>query len=140
MFIKRSQSGYNQNGEQFARGSFLLLFSHNPYMWEEQNKRSMPKDLERKLYACVRHVSLRQFGNFMMGTVRIAGQSVTVSGCYGGNGLPKDYEKLTPVGRTKLVEVPAELAEIFWRSDDRHNSAGSEGPLMRDWARNTFSK
>lgn len=183
MFIKASQGGYNRQGEQFSRGSFLLVFSHNEYKWEEQNNkshpdlngqwltvtngdnfllskpctcddrnwtlkhceahkhewRSMPAELHQKLYACVRHVSLRQFGHFMMGTAKIKGQSVTVSGSYGGDGLPMDYEKLTPEARTALVELPEDLANEFWAGGG-HNSAGKESAAMREWALKTFKK
>lgn len=140
MFIKSSRSGYNRHGEQFARGSFLLVFSHNKFKWAEetgQHWNDFPKDLERKLYACVRHVSLNQCGHWMIGTARIAGQSITVSGSYGGDGLPKDYEKLTPAARQKLTEVPADLAEQFWNGGG-HNTAGAEAPAMRQWALQTF--
>lgn len=37
MFVKKSQGGYTRHGEQFARGSFLILFSHNSHKWEEQH-------------------------------------------------------------------------------------------------------
>lgn len=196
MFIKRSQSGYSRHGEQFARGSFLLVFSHNSYKWEEQNNRAqiehhgkvfeivqgngfvltetcrckgtdyrpfpdnphditvpayytkycpvhgreyktMPSELTRKLYACVRHVSLKQFGHFMMGTARIGGQSITVSGSYGSDGLTRDYEELTLAAREHLVELPFELAEEFWKGGG-HNTCGSEAPAMRTWALKTF--
>lgn len=63
MFITQSQSGYNRDGEQFARGRFLLVFSHNKYRWAEETGRDwhdFPAELERRLYACARHVSLRQ--------------------------------------------------------------------------------
>jgi hypothetical protein len=200
MFLKTSQSGYTRHGEQFARGSFLILFSHNQYKWEDQNNRphyedhgktfdvilgdgftvqrkcrcggeygfitnrvengltenppvyclkycpvhsgewkSMPAELNRKLYACVRHVSLRQLGHFMMGTARIAGQSVTLSGSYGSDGLPRDYESLTPAARAKLVEVPPEIAEVYWKGDG-WNSAGNEAPTMRQWAAQAFNR
>lgn len=196
MFITTSQGGYSRHGEQFARGSFLMVFSHNEHKWEEEANApilrghfadhgkvfdvaqgdgfvvqktcqcagSSPYTYDsaekvpsyylkycpvhgveyrrfsgdsRRLYACVRHVSLRQFGHFMMGTARIAGQSVTVSGAYGSDGLPMDYEKLTPAGREMLVEVPKELAEEFWNGGG-HNSAGAEAPAMRKWALETF--
>lgn len=196
MFIKTSQSGYDRNGEQFARGSFLILFSHNPHKWAEQHNRphfedhgktfdvvsgegfviqktcqcagtapytytkaedvptyylrycpvhqeeyrEMPADMSRKLYACVRHVSLRQFGAWIMGRARIAGQSVTLSGSYGADGLTCDYEDLTPAARAKLTEVPTEVAEQFWKGEGGHNCAGSEGPVMREWAKRTFRK
>lgn len=197
MFISQSRGGYSRNGEQFCRGRFLLLFSHNQYLWEDENNHphielhgqtfditngegfviqrkcqcagSAPytyepgaavpsyylkycpvhsgeykqspsgKEWGRKLYACVRHVSLRQMGHWMMGSARIAGQSVTCSGTYGSDGLPKDYEKLTPAARTKLVEVPADIADIFWAGGG-WNDAGKEGPDMMRWALKTFPK
>ena len=93
-----------------GRGSFLLLFSHNSFKWAEETGRpygDMPAVLKPKLYACVRHVSLRQLGHWMMGSARIAGQSVTVSGAYGGDkGLPRDYESLTPAARAKTNRSP----------------------------------
>lgn len=196
MFITKSQSGYNRYGEQFARGSFLCVFSHNEYKWEEQNNtlhfdlagtlvngiechcgqyqayempwvensrpdskggswtpapyyylkscpahaheyKTMPESYKRVLYACVRHVSLRQLGHFMMGTARIAGQSVTLSGSYGSDGLPMDYESLSLAARGKVVRLPAELQEKFWQGGG-HNSAGNEASAMREWANATF--
>ena len=142
MYIKSSQCGYDRNGEQFARGSFLIVFSHNKFKWAEETGKhwnEFPKEMERKLYACVRHVSLRQLGHWMMGTARIAGQSLTLSGSYGSDGLPCDYEKLTEAARTKLTEVPTELAEEFWRGGV-HNCAGSEAAAMRKWALETFKR
>ena len=140
MFIRQSQSGYDRSGEQFARGSFLMFFSHNPYKWAEENGKTFhdfPAALKGKLYACVRHVYLHQLGHWMMGTARIAGQSVTVRGAYGSDGLTMDYEKLTPAARAKLIEVPTELAETFWHGGG-HNTAGPEAPAMREWALKTF--
>jgi hypothetical protein len=141
MFIRKSQGGYNRHGEQFARGSFLMIFAHNEFKaaeelgipWSEVNLDG------RKLYACVRHVSLKQMGAWMMGTARIAGQSVTVSGSYGSDGLPMDYEELTPAGRQKLVEVPKDLADKYWAGGG-WNSSGSEAPAMKEWALKTFRK
>lgn len=181
MFIQQSQGGYNRHGEQFSRGRFLLVFSHNMHKWEEQNNRphvdlkgqwfdvtngdgfvikvqctcdtpsyylkyckahaheykTMPPALDRVLYACVRHVSLRQCGHFMMGSARIAGQSITVSGSYGSDGLPGDYETLTPAARAKLCQLPADLTDTFWRGGG-HNSAGNEAPAMQKWALAVF--
>lgn len=192
MFIKKSQSGYNRHGEQFARGSFLILFSHNQHKWEDKNNtphfethgqsfevvtgdgftiqrtchcagsshsytkaeeippyylkycpvhgneyKTAPAELEGKLYACVRHVSLRQLGHFMMGSARIAGQSITVSGAYGADGLTSDYESLTKAAQTKLTEVPKEVAAQFWKGGG-WNNAGPEAPIMRKWALETF--
>lgn len=93
----------------------------------------------RKLYAIVRSCTLNQLGHWMMGTIRIAGQSVTVSGSYGDDGLPMDYEKLTPAARAKVVEVPKELCDAFWAGGG-HNCAGNEAQAMLDWAIKTFGK
>ncbi len=141
MFLKQSRSGYNRQGEQFARGSFLLVFSNNQHKWAEETGkdwRDFPSENRRKLYACVRHVSLRQMGPWMMGSARIAGQSVTVSGSYGSDGLPGDYERLTLAARAKLVEIPAELTEMFWQGGG-HNCAGNEAAAMREWALKTLA-
>lgn len=142
MFIKQSQCGYDLSGEQFARGSFLCVFSHNRYKWAEEHNtswRDFPAELNGKLYACVRHCSLRQFGHWMTGTVNIGGQRVTVSGSYGADGLTMDYEKLSPAARAKLVEVPAGIAHAFWHPEHPGwNSAGSEATIMRQWAQETF--
>lgn len=203
MFLKTSQSGYTRNGEQFARGSFLIVFSHNQYKWESQNNtphvdlhgqtfdvasgdgfvvqktcrcagtdlyingrkidtfapgdelpnvpsyylrycpvhsgeyKTMPTELSRKLYACVRHVSLRQMGHWMIGSARIAGQSVTCSGAYGSDGLTRDYEELNADARAKVTELPADLIETFWKGGG-HNTSGNEAPAMREWALKTL--
>lgn len=119
---------------------FLIVFSHNQFRWGEENKRpwqEFPKELDRKLYACVRVVRLRQFGNWMMGRAHIRDTWITCSGVYGNNGLPCDYEKLTAKARAAVVEVPADLAEKFWKGGG-HNDAGEEGPALRKWALDTF--
>ena len=140
MFLKTSASGYDRHGQQFSRGKFLILFAHNEFTWAEQNGRDwsdFPAELKGKLYACVRHTSLHQLGHWMMGCARIADSSITLSGCYGSDGLPCDYEKLSEKARTKLIEVPAELATKFWKSE-AHNDAGNEGPAIRGWAKKAF--
>ncbi len=132
MFLTQKTSGY-RGTEQFCSGEFLIVFSHNKFKWSEQTGKpwsEFPAELERKLYACVRHVRLSQMGAWMMGCARIGLQSVTLSGSYGHDGLPCDYETLGPLARAKLVEVPAELAKTFWEGGG-HNTSGSEGPAMR---------
>jgi len=137
MYIRPTISGYDSSGQQVARrGFFLLVFAHNKFKWSEETGkhwREFPPELERELYACVRKVALRQLGHFMMGTARIAGQSVTISGAYGNDGLPCDYETLTPAARAKLTPVPPDLTKAFWKGGG-HNSAGREAPAMREWA------
>lgn len=175
MFIKQTKAGYTEDGEQFANGRFLVVFSHNPYKAEEQANRPVYSPVDwmerrrnqslcscagnpsyfqkscpthkdsyviptvdcRKLYATVRQCNMKQFGNWMMGTVNIAGQRVTVSGSYGSDGLPTDYENLNESALSKVVPLPDSLANEFWAGGG-HNSSGKEATAMRQWALATF--
>lgn len=92
----------------------------------------------RKLYAVVRYCSLRQMGHWMMGTIRIAGQPITISGSYGGDGLPRDYEDLSLKARSKVIEVPKDIEDAFWAGGG-HNCAGSEATVIRQWAKKAFA-
>jgi hypothetical protein len=47
-----------------------------------------------EVYGVVRKVSLKQYGHFMMGIARIMNKSVTVSGCYGNDGLIMDVDSV----------------------------------------------
>ncbi len=123
MFITIRRSGYDRAGQQVASGRFLLLV---------QPKGSDNRD--KPIRALVRFTSLRQLGHFMMGECRAFGHRLTLSGSYGGDGLPCDvpddvYEK--------AVEVPAELVAA-WNTGGGWNGAGTEAPAMREWALKTF--
>ena len=87
-----------------------------------------------KIRCLVRHCALQQLGCWMMGTVRIKGKSITVSGAYGSDGLPKSVPReIWELG----VELPQDLHEK-WNTGGGWNSAGSEGPDIRKWALETF--
>lgn len=79
---------------------------------------------------------------------------VSLSGTYGHDGLPLsayshgDYIPAAKLGDpctygpetedypglwNQLHPVPAELQAVFWNGGG-HNSSGSEGPAMREWA------
>lgn len=116
MFIK-CESGYDRSGQQFARGQFLLLFSRLS---------------DKKLFACVRKVSMTQFGHFMMGFARIGSEKITVSGTYGSDGLTLDLNKYEHLQKY-LVEMPSEFFEM-WSKGGGHNSGGSESKVFRKWA------
>jgi hypothetical protein len=88
----------------------------------------------RDLYGCVRKVAMEQCGHWMMGAARIAGERVGLSGAYGDDGLPMNFEKLTPAQRRAFIKIPDDLAEVFWKGGG-HNSAGSEAEAMVEWAR-----
>jgi hypothetical protein len=105
---------------------------------EEEYRRINAEYLKNSpIKALVRKVALHQCGHWMMGTARIHGRSITVSGSYGGDGLPLTvpwhlYERFG-------VKVPDELVEA-WDKGGGWNSCGTEAPLMRDWALKTFKE
>lgn len=145
MFIT-SRRGYSRSGEQRAEGRFLMLFS---------------REGTRELRALVRYVRMHQCGHFMMASVVIktpvakasdqpepayktscwlrrvfdGHYKLTLSGTYGHDGLPLDAY---PALWDQLHPVPADLIEAFWKGGG-HNSAGSEGPSMHEWAKTNSS-
>jgi hypothetical protein len=85
---------------------------------------------EPQIRALVRKVSMHQCGHFMMGRARIGKKTIGLSGSYGGDGLtvsvPRDiWERGLP--------LPKELHDA-WNKGGGWNSAGSEAPLMAEWA------
>lgn len=116
---------YRSDGEQcHTQAPFLILAS--------TDKAKDPSGHEA-LFACVRQVALQQCGHFMMGRARIGNQSLTISGAYGNDGLPCDYDDLTERARSFFTPVPQLLADLYW-SDGDHNSAGAEFQSLRHWA------
>lgn len=89
------------------------------------------------LWATVRSCALSQMGHWMMGTIRIGGKSLTVSGPIGSDGLPMDLQDVPAKSRQDLIDVPEEIATVYW-SDTGHNGIGSAGPTLLSWARATF--
>jgi len=88
------------------------------------------------LRAIVRYVRMRQLGHFMMGSARVNGHSLTLSGSYGSDGLPMSVsDEVYEAG----VELPAELYTL-WANGGGWNSAGTEAGHMREWAKQTFPK
>ena len=142
MFLNGKRS-YTRAGEQKCVGKFLVILSHNKYKWADQFPGVPFLGRERILYAHVCHVSMSQCGCWMMGTantLEVQGKPykhLVLSGSYGGDGLPCDYEDLTLEARNKLVIVPGDLAEAFWNGGG-WNESGTEGPAMAEWARKTF--
>jgi hypothetical protein len=89
-----------------------------------------PSSVLYPLRAVVRHVAMKQVGHFMMGYARIKGVTVTLSGSYGGDGLPTSVsDKVYESG----VELPQYLYDA-WAKGNGWNNAGDEAPLMREWA------
>lgn len=117
MFLQVEQFGINDRGEEVAHGLFLVVFQK-----------------DKELRAVVRHARLRQCGHWMMGTVAIGADRVTLSGSYGADGLTIDGERY-PSAWEKAVPLGEEMTQAFWSGEGRWNSAGSEAPTMRTWAK-----
>jgi hypothetical protein len=128
MFITQKSGGYDRHDQAFSSGKFLLFMQPNDE-WEKY--RTFGRE---KIRCLVRSCALRQLGHWMMGTVRIKGKSITVSGAYGSDGLPKSVPReIWELG----VELPQDLYDK-WAKGGGWNSAGSEAAEVREWARNTF--
>lgn len=120
MYLHRTPTYYRGTTAVKPRAPFLLLMS-----------RTSDTDMRPQLYAVVRTVAMRQLGHWMMGNANVGGAWMTISGAYGNDGLPMtvDDDEIP----WDAVALPDELAHAFWTGGG-WNSAGSEAPLLRDWA------
>jgi hypothetical protein len=121
MYIEQTRSYYDHGEQRAARALFLLLIQPPG-----------GKGCDSPIKAIVRNVALHQTGNFMMGRARAYGHSITVSGSYGGDGLPCSVPQAV-YDRASVV-LPDYLYQA-WNKGEGWNSAGSEAPAMRAWAR-----
>lgn len=123
MFIETKRSGYDRYGQQFASGYFLILTS-------DKGKPLGPDNFR----ANVVYTRLSQCGHWMMGTIRVAGEVLSVSGSYGGDGLTMHVSsKVHEAG----IPVPKELYDA-WSKGGGWNSAGTEAPLMREFGKRIY--
>lgn len=125
MYIEPTQTYYVGTEQRSRRARFLILLQPDTGDWNKYPIR-----------AVVRKVALSQVGCWMMGSARIGGKKITLSGSYGSDGLPKSvpmeiYEK--------GVVLPDYLVEA-WSKGGGWNSAGSESQVMAEWANKTFQK
>ena len=116
---KEGRTYYCGTEQHHTKAPFLILVQNENLPLGPDNFR-----------AIVRKVALSQLGHWMMGTARIKGQSLTISGYYGQDGLPKTvneeiYNEATP--------VPKELYAL-WNNGGGWNSCRSEAPAIRKWA------
>lgn len=149
MFIRKSHHSYYVGTAQHSgRGEYLALFSWNTYKAKrEESEEEYFPDFQSpdprypngkpKLWACVRTTALSQLGHWMMGNIHIGGKSITVSGPIGHDGLPLDFQEVPKKFRSSLVEVPEDVATIFWE-DNGHNDIGSAREALMAWALVTF--
>ena len=123
MFLNVKRQGYNRNEEAVCHGDFLVIFN---------------LESGGELRAVVRHARMRQLGHWMMAGVKVGDQNITLSGAYGGDGLPVENRLKTEALWNRLHVVPAELQEAFWHGGG-HNTSGKEGPAMQAWAQENLS-
>ena len=129
MFITSRRRGYDRHGQQVASGRFLVFMQPDD-TWAKYHTFSSPEPIR----CLVRFCKLEQLGHWMMGVIRVKGQSITVSGTYGSDGLPKTVPReIYELG----VPLPPELHEK-WNKGGGWNDAGSEGQSIHDWAVQTF--
>lgn len=108
-----------------ASGLFLVLLQPDT-----------PDGHHEPIRAIVRHTRLSQLGHWMMGTIRVRGKSLGVSGAYGNDGLTMSVERSI---YDRAVLLPEELHHQ-WNTGGGHNSAGSEAGAMRAWARENLGQ
>lgn len=131
MFVTNSYNGYNRDGEQSAGGWYLIIASGKSGGTIPNPRPNSTPTLER-LYAAVRYVRMTQCGQFMMGRARVGDTRLVLSGPYGNDGLPEDYDNLTERARKEFVALTDEETIAFWYPEHAgHNSTGSEAPAMR---------
>ena len=120
MYLKSPRRYYTSNGQACGAAPFLML-------------QHVKGTLSTEVYGVVRKVAMKQCGNFMMGTAMIMGKSVTVSGCYGDDGLIMDVDSVPP----DAVRLPEHLYNL-WAKGGGHNGAGDEIYEMVKWGKETF--
>jgi hypothetical protein len=89
------------------------------------------------LWAIVRQTAMHQMGHWMMGTINIGGHRMTVSGEVGSDGLPGDYQGVPVEHRVKLIQVPEDVATVYWNGNG-HNEVGSGRDALQQWALAAF--
>jgi hypothetical protein len=124
MFVSDVQTKYDRSGEQSTSpGDFLVLMQSE----------SMGTG---KIKGVVVRARLKQFGHWMMGHAKLYGYKFTLSGSYGADGLtctmPDD------IYNSCGVELPQELYDA-WNKGGGWNSSGSEGPSIRQWAKDNLA-
>ena len=120
MYLKSPRRDCTSAGHIHRAAPFLML----------QHVKNTPSN---EVYGVVRKVALKQYGHFMMGIARIMNKSITVSGCYGNDGLIMDVDSVPP----DAVRLPDHLYTM-WAKGGGWNGAGDEAVEMMKWGRETF--
>lgn len=125
MYIQKTLTGYDKEGTQVAWRALFLILVHRQTRWEEDKP-----VFGEETRAIVRKVALRQLGHFMMGSARVKGKSLTISGSYGGDG---NGIQVSDDIFDAAVPLPPDLVDA-WNKGEGWNGAGAEACAMRTWA------
>lgn len=102
MYLK-SRTYYRGTGQCAARGPFLMLVQpETPKDWYEKGITFGQWLRDNPPRALVRQVAMSQCGQFMMGSARVYGKTIILSGPFGGDGLPVNvsmdvYQRAAPL-------------------------------------------
>jgi hypothetical protein len=130
MFITGGKATYTKDGDQKAKGRFLMVFDHPD---------DKVFDKKRPLRCLIRPVTMQQLGHWMMAKWTHDGYTLSLSGTYGGDGLPistaanPDKQAFVRKLWDQLTPMPDDILALFWH-DDGHNSSGKNGPSIHAWA------
>jgi|GEM_PF-5242292 len=115
MFINVESGGTSRESGQFAKGEFLLIATGPEALVQtrpEIRALILPK------------VHMKQIGQFMMANVEISEGAenlgtLTISGTFGGDGLPCDLAFKSGIQTEELWKkmhpIPPEIVEAFWQ-------------------------
>lgn len=132
MFVKDATTGFVRGSHQQKSSGYFLVLLKPDYRVGTEAYNETKGDLR----ALIRHCTMKQMGHYMMGKVRIANETFTMTGTYGNSGLPK---RIDPEIWENAVPLPEELYEA-WKTGGGHNSAGSEAEAMHEWANQNFDE
>lgn len=139
MFIENTRGYYGSDGSQNVGRALFLILVQRDYFKDADGNYLSPKDRPdgyTEIRAIVRKVALHQFGHWMMGSARVLGERIGISGAYGSDGNTCTVsEKVF----AEAVPLPKDLYDA-WNKGDGWNSAGSEAPAMRTWAHDNLDK
>lgn len=146
MFLTPSNTYYDSDGSQRASKAWYLILACREAgpldgmgitTRDEQYTCGTCGKAHSALYAIARKVALSQLGHFMMGTARIGGHSVVVSGNFGSDGLPDTIGQygIPSALAPYFTKLPNDVASSYWHSgEDYHAGKSGDYRQLGLWA------
>jgi hypothetical protein len=129
MYLREGYRSGGQDGAAEARGQFIILFQ------EEWGPERGPVSPVAELRVLVRAVKMTEFGNFMLGRIkvkipgRVDAVALTLSGAFGGDNLPVNCP---PALWDHVHPVPQDVADRYWNASEG-NEPGAGAQAIVDW-------